>query len=153
MNTGTRADGQANSMRDMGETTYGDASISTPNGGGAWNGAKWVRRSTRLAIHLRDRFSCVYCQRSLTRCNPRHITLDHVTPRHHFGTNAPNNLVTACKHCNDTKQAQTVREFAGADAVRRVRNATRRVLPRALARALLAEHGTWRAAKRAGARR
>ena len=102
----------------------------------AGQGSNWIRRERRIALYLRDRFSCVYCRRSKVADGVT-LTLDHVIACDHGGTNASTNLVTACLSCNSAKQAKTVREFSrylvamGYDGgvSRRVQNAGRRRVP------------------------
>lgn len=67
------------------------------------HGSKWIAKSTRLAIYLRDQFTCVYCGKDLHGAHVRGVTLDHLIPRERGGSNCPTNLVTACKTCNDSK--------------------------------------------------
>ncbi len=61
----------------------------------------WIAKSTRFAIYHRDHFDCHYC-----RCMfpPAYdgvgLTLDHIVPRSLGGSNAPDNLATACGACN-----------------------------------------------------
>ena len=98
--------------------------------------SQWIRATTRERIYRRDHHTCVYC--GATAADDV-LTLDHVLARIYGGTNHPSNLVTACRSCNSAKKALSVREFAryisdeGQDPrsiARRVRNATRRQLPR-----------------------
>lgn len=65
----------------------------------------WIRQEKRLAIYLRDRFACVYCERDLSQASPRDLTLDHLTPRSSGGSNDPSNLITACHPCNSKRRA------------------------------------------------
>lgn len=104
-------------------------------------GSGWISKAARLSIYLRDGFRCVYCERDLSQAPAREVSLDHVTPQCQGGGHEPSNLVTACTRCNSRRQHQTVRAFAGADGVRRVRNATRRRPNLSLARAILAGRG------------
>ena len=69
-----------------------------------WNGSKWIRPDKRLAIHIRDRFMCIYCSMDLRNAGPRELTLDHYIPAEHGGTNGAGNLVTACDSCNSGKK-------------------------------------------------
>ena len=110
-------------------------------GGRTWHGAKWCRRSTRLAIYHRDGHACVYCGATGT------LSLDHVVPEEHGGSHAPTNLVTACFSCNSARQHRTMRAWLaylrtkGVDTTgiaRRVRRATARELDRATGRRLAA---------------
>lgn len=87
--------------------------------------------STRMAIHHRDGFACVYCGRLGGR-----LTLDHVDPVAARGRgNAPRDLVTACLSCNSAKGAKTYRAWLAAlrqggvetAAVRRRVNRARRL--------------------------
>jgi 5-methylcytosine-specific restriction endonuclease McrA len=53
---------------------------------------------------VRDRFQCQYCGRVFAR---HELTLDHVIPRCLGGENTWQNLVAACKGCNQLKGGQT----------------------------------------------
>ena len=93
-------------------------------------------------IISRDGAACVYCGEGSEA-----LHVDHITPRAHFPANtpvaivnAPENLVTACSTCNQSKGPQDLAGFARmlrargiGDAVvsamlRRVRAALRRPL-------------------------
>jgi 5-methylcytosine-specific restriction endonuclease McrA len=104
-----------------------------------WNGSKWIRPEKRARIYKRDNHSCVYCDSSIYDTADMVLTLDHVVARELGGGNEHTNLVTACKSCNSAKRDLTVKQFAqyladqgedSSDIARRVRNATRRKLPR-----------------------
>ena len=113
-----------------------------------WQGAKWCRPSTRLAIYLRDGMACVWCGHSVE--DGATLSLDHVTPHANGGTNNPTNLVTSCSRCNSSRGTRSVPRFAAAVAeylnhdadpekiIRHVHTTRRRVLPRAEALALIA---------------
>ncbi len=66
----------------------------------------WIHKAVRLAIYLRDGFTCVYCLRDLHDANPFDVTLDHLMPRSLGGTHETTNLVTACRSCNSSRQAK-----------------------------------------------
>ena len=55
---------------------------------------------TRTAIMLRDAYTCQYCGDTPGRAQ---LTVDHVVPRSRGGTHDWENLVTACKRCNQRK--------------------------------------------------
>ncbi len=84
-----------------------------------WQGMNWIRQDKRLAIYLRDRFACVYCGVSLRGAAPGTLTLDHLTPRCQGGTNAAENLVTACRPCNSSRQDRDWQAFAPSAVVQR----------------------------------
>ena len=127
-----------------------------------WQGSKWCRPSTRLAIYIRDGFACVYCGATVEEGTQ--LTLDHVKPVSKGGDNAPTNLVTACIRCNSSRGTRSVIAFALAVAeylgegvkptaiVRHVSNCKRRTLPRKAARELLTVRGTVRKVLRAETR-
>ena len=74
------------------------------------NGSKWIRRSTRLAVYLRDDFTCLYCSRYLGD-SPQLLTLDHVLPISKEGRyNDVRNLATSCRNCNNLKGSRVLSE-------------------------------------------
>ena len=85
-----------------------------------------VRTDLRLAIYLRDDFRCIYCLADLRAVEPTDITLDHVACDSDGGGNTPNNLVTACRHCNCTRGDQPLARFAGKQTVAHIKRNTRR---------------------------
>ena len=46
---------------------------------------------------------CAYCG-----SKPNFLTIDHVIPRSQEGTNEPNNLLPACKNCNESKGSKSL---------------------------------------------
>jgi 5-methylcytosine-specific restriction endonuclease McrA len=71
--------------------------------------------ATRAAVMLRDADNCQYCGESPGR---QHLTVDHVIARSRGGKHGWENLVTACKRCNQKKGSLTL-EDAGMSLVRR----------------------------------
>ena len=53
---------------------------------------------SKREILRRDNFTCQYCGRQM-----RHLTLDHIIPRHRGGPHSWRNLVAACTPCNRRK--------------------------------------------------
>ena len=105
-----------------------------------WQGSKWIRPAKRQRIYTRDDHRCVYCDGSIYDDPNMLLTLDHVVARELGGGNAASNLVTACLSCNSAKRHLTVTQFiqhladngVNPDGIaKRVRNARRRVLPKA----------------------
>jgi len=103
------------------------------------HGSKWIRPEKRKRIYTRDDHTCVYCGHSIYEDANMVLTLDHVVAVELGGSNAHTNLVTACLSCNSSKQHKTVPQFivflsdqgiASKNIRKRVRNATRRVLPK-----------------------
>lgn len=83
--------------------------------GTRYQGSKWITRERRLALYLRDGLACVYCGATIE--DGATLSLDHITPHSHGGTNASTNLVTACRKCNSARNDRSVEAFA-ADAAR-----------------------------------
>jgi len=113
-------------------------------GGKKWQGSKWIRAQTRHAIYHRDGQRCVYCSRA------EQLSLDHLLPEELGGTHATENLVTACKPCNDARGCKTLRAWLkylrgrGVDTskmARRIRRLTKKPLDRAEGRRLALEAG------------
>ena len=106
------------------------------NGNG---GSSWIRKDKRLAIYLRDRFACAYCGRDLHGADPATVTLDHLDAVHKAGHHTANNLVTACRSCNSSRQDKPWRKYATGGAIQRISRLRRRNLARyrKLAKAIL----------------
>lgn len=106
----------------------------------AANKGAQVRKDLRLALYLRDRFTCCYCGTDLHSAEPFNVTLDHLLPRANGGGNEPSNLVTACRACNCSRQDKPWIEYATGGARDRIEQ--RRTTPiesyRTLAKALIA---------------
>jgi 5-methylcytosine-specific restriction endonuclease McrA len=58
----------------------------------------------RVKIYIRDSFRCGYCAKKF---EGRDLTLDHIVPKSKGGQGIPENLVTACKPCNQRKADRT----------------------------------------------
>ena len=81
----------------------------------AWQGMKWIRHSTRLALYAAQGFRCVYCAKDAGKCRvPGRFGLDHKVPRAAGGGNAVENLAMACKGCNGRKGDRTVEAYLAA---------------------------------------
>lgn len=59
-----------------------------------------TRSLSRKNILARDRYTCQYCNRG---CPVAELTLDHVLPRSRGGASTWENLVAACRRCNNRK--------------------------------------------------
>jgi 5-methylcytosine-specific restriction endonuclease McrA len=62
-------------------------------------------RLSKREIFRRDHYTCQYCGSQV-----KHLTLDHVLPRHRGGEYSWSNLVTACQKCNLRKGGRTIEE-------------------------------------------
>lgn len=85
----------------------------------------------RLAIKLRDNFTCLYCGRDLSGALFDNVTADHLKAQSKRGThNSPNNVITACRSCNCARKDKPWRPFArkkgGEQAVQRILRNTAR---------------------------
>ena len=65
---------------------------------------KEIVRFSRLNIFLRDKNACQYCGQQFPKA---HLTLDHVVPIVQGGKKCWENIVTACKPCNQRKGGRT----------------------------------------------
>ena len=65
----------------------------------------------RAYIYHRDGRKCRYCGKKPTKENP--LTLDHVVPVSNFGPDRPDNIVAACRRCNQAKGSIPVDQFLG----------------------------------------
>lgn len=116
-----------------------------------WHGSKWIRQERRLGIYLRDGMACAYCGASVE--DGATLSLDHVKPHSHGGSNASKNLVTCCRRCNSARGNRPVADFAAAVAnynrtdaraiVAHVHNTRRRKVRKAEALEIMARRGTF----------
>ncbi len=74
----------------------------------------YVKRKTRFVAHFsrsnvfkRDDHTCQYCNKVF---GERDLTLDHVVPVSRGGKKTWENIVTACKSCNQRKANKTPKE-------------------------------------------
>lgn len=116
-----------------------------------WQGGKWITPLRRLAIYLRDGMACSWCGAGVE--DGARLSLDHLTPNVHGGTNESTNLVTACSRCNSSRGSRSVEEFAWAvaaylnhgvkaeDITAHVLACAQRSVPTAEAKELLARRG------------
>lgn len=81
---------------------------------------KNIVRFSRVNIFLRDENRCQYCGTSFNRT---HLTLDHVIPIVQGGRKCWENIVTACKPCNQRKGGRTPAQ-AGMQLIRKPRQPT-----------------------------
>ena len=98
---------------------------------------RWIRADARLAIYLRDRFTCLYCGADLTSAAAENVTLDHLVPRSASGGNEATNLITACRSCNSSRQDKPWADYATGGAQDRIAQQRMRSLNRPLAKAIL----------------
>jgi len=77
------------------------------------NHSEWViQMRLRLrwqCIAVHRRLICHYCRRPMTN---KQCTLDHVRPISLGGEDSPDNVVLACRCCNQQKAAMTLAEWA-----------------------------------------
>lgn len=78
---------------------------------------KNIVRFSRVNVFLRDQNRCQYCG---GKFNKNHLTLDHVIPIVQGGQKSWENIVTACKPCNQRKGGRTPQQ-AGLHLVRKPR--------------------------------
>ena len=62
-------------------------------------------RLSRREVFYRDRYTCQYCGQP-----SRHLTLDHIVPRHRGGGHMWENVVSACIPCNHRKAGRSPKE-------------------------------------------
>lgn len=110
--------------------------------------SSWILKQRRLALYIRDRFTCQYCGKDLRDLRPEEMGLDHleglVVGGGHTGANHKNeNLITVCRPCNSARGARPWREYAPGGAQERIE--VQRYLPVnvELAKALIADGTRW----------
>lgn len=74
--------------------------------GGRLPNAEWA--TLRAKIFKRDAFTCTYCG-----ATDQPLECDHIVPVSKGGTNDDDNLTTACKPCNRSKNDKLVDEWRG----------------------------------------
>lgn len=102
--------------------------------------SRWISKAARLALYIRDDYTCVYCAADLMDVAPAGRTLDHVVARVAGGElRSPANLVTACKHCNSSKGAKALCDWQPSAAAA-VESALSQPINLEAARAILKAH-------------
>jgi 5-methylcytosine-specific restriction protein A len=91
---------------------------------------RWIRKERRQAIYERDGFACLICERPLLEVSPSERTLDHLVPLALGGSNASENLFTACRSCNSSRRASPDLSKFSTEVQQRVLSQTRVSLPR-----------------------
>lgn len=66
-----------------------------------------VLKYSRRNVFLRDHMCCQYCMKKGTYEN---LTIDHIVPKSKGGPNTYENVVSACKACNNAKRDRTPEE-------------------------------------------
>lgn len=68
----------------------------------------WIRIERRIAIYIRDNFTCAFCGIKYDRDQ---LSLDHIHAVSCGGGNENTNLVTCCKNCNSRKGNMPITQF------------------------------------------
>jgi HNH endonuclease len=76
----------------------GDPNQAIPTSDGSWI-------SLREAVFARDGYRCTYCG------SQENLQCDHVHPRAKGGSDALDNLTTACQQCNASKRDRLISEW------------------------------------------
>lgn len=87
--------------------------------------SNWITKERRLALYIRDEFTCCYCGQNLKNSPASDVTLDHLVPRnpkvaHGNGGNESTNLITACRSCNSSRQDRPWASYATGGARDRI---------------------------------
>ena len=98
-----------------------------------------TRAPSRKNILMRDHHTCQYCGR---RAGAGELTLDHVLPRSRGGAGSWENLVAACRRCNNRK-GDRLPEEAGMKLKKRPKPFTLHT-SRSLMRQLGSQQEAWR---------
>ena len=69
--------------------------------------ARVTLRVSRRNLFIRDDYTCQYCCKKFTKGN---LTIDHVTPKSAGGPKTWENIVAACRKCNQKKADNLPRE-------------------------------------------
>jgi 5-methylcytosine-specific restriction endonuclease McrA len=89
---------------------------------------RWIRVEKRLAVNLRDRFTCLICLKDLSGAEPMDVTLDHIVPKADGGGNKETNIYTCCRKCNCARQDKPLSRFVSAETLKHVRRNAKRSL-------------------------
>lgn len=66
-----------------------------------------VDRQTKINVFRRDGFKCLLCH------SKTHLTIDHIVPRGHGGTDEEDNLQTLCEYHNRRKGSKNTKDYRG----------------------------------------
>lgn len=108
-----------------------------------WQGMNWIRQEKRLAIYIRDNFTCAHCNMDLRKIQAGdgyRIELDHIVPVSKGGGNEATNLVTSCNKCNagrGDRDLEVIHPMYSVQII--ILNRAKLPLPTQLAKQVLAE--------------
>jgi hypothetical protein len=77
---------------------------------GQGQGMNWIKKPKRLALYLRDGMACTWCGAKAE--DGAKLTLDHLVPHSHGGSNEADNVTTTCHTCNSARGNRDVNAFA-----------------------------------------
>lgn len=113
-------------------------SVGKQRQGKAQPKGQWITKERRLALYIRDNFTCSYCGTVLKDAPASELTLDHLTPRSEGGDNKSENLILACRSCNSARGAKAWREYATGGAILRIEALIATAINLPLAKAIIA---------------
>lgn len=93
--------------RARGRHSYLDLNSIVATRGEVRGEESFVPHLTNTELFRRDQYICLYCG---DQHRAQALTRDHVLPRSRGGTDSWNNVATACKRCNQRKDARTPEE-------------------------------------------
>lgn len=110
--------------------------------------SSWIVKERRLAIYIRDSFTCQYCGKDLRNATARQMGLDHLEDLvigggHKGANNKSHNLVTACASCNSARGAKVWTNYATGGAIDRISVSRNLPVNIKLAKSLLATGQKW----------
>src|ERR1700690_2140545 len=110
--------------------------------------SSWIVKERRLAIYIRDSFTCQYCGKDLRNATARQMGLDHledlvVGGGHKGANNKSSNLITACARCNSARGAKVYTDYATGGALDRIEVSRHLPVNLVLAKQLMAAGQKW----------
>ncbi len=95
-------------------------------------------RFNRQNVYLRDKHTCQYCHIIFTY---KQLTLDHVIPASKGGPKTWENVVTACRPCNQTKRNRTPHQAGMPLKHKPIKPKKLAIVP--FSKVIFAKHSSW----------
>ena len=70
-----------------------------------------IPKHEKIKVFSRDKWRCLRCR------SKKKLTVDHILPKAHGGSDDIDNLQTLCRYCNEQKGKNSVKDYRNSKAL------------------------------------